>query len=49
VQAGLNQSKRKRKRLRGNNMKDWMNNKKVWIIAAVIIVAMLWNYFHPVV
>lgn len=30
-------------------MKDWMNNKKVWAVAAVIIVAMLWNHFHPVV
>ena len=47
--VGLNQLKRKRKSLKGeNNMEKWLNNKKVWAVAAVIIAVMLWNYFQPI-
>lgn len=41
--------KRKKAKARGNNMKDYLNNKKVWAIGAVIVLAVVWNHFYPVV
>ena len=29
-------------------MEKWLNNKKVWTVAAVIVMIMLWNYFQPI-